>query len=95
MRTIRRLVPALVLTAVLAAGAAAEEEAKPEKKLTFSGEVGLKDYMLRGAYFGSPDQPAADGEYGWLESIARVGLSWSISDHVAIDVGAAGLFTLS
>lgn len=95
MRTIRRLVPALVLTAVLAAGAAAEEEAKPEKKLTFSGEVGLNAYLLRGAYFGSADQPAADGEYGWLESIARANLSWSISDHVSLDAGVAGLFTLS
>jgi hypothetical protein len=96
MRTTRCLVPALVLAALLAAGAAAaEDEAKPEKKLTLSGEVGLNAYLLRGAYFGSPDQPAADGEYGWLESVARVGLSWSVSDHVSLDVGAAGLSTLS
>lgn len=95
MRTIRRLVTVLLLVTALPAALATADDEKPEKRLTFSGAVGVNAYALRGAYLGSPDQPKPDGSYSWIESVARVGLAWSISDHVSVSAGAAGLFTLA
>lgn len=94
MRTTRRLVPALVLAVLLPAVLAADEE-KPEKRLTWSGAVGVNAYALRGAYLGSPEQPKPSGDYSWVESLARVGLTWSVSDHVSVSAGVAGAFTLA
>lgn len=95
MRTTCRLVPVLVLAATLSPAPAKADEETPEKRLTWSGAVGVNAYALRGAYLGSPDQPKPSGDYSWVESLARVGLTWSVSDHVSVSAGAAGVFTLA
>ncbi len=101
MKTTRRLVPVLLCLGTLAAGPVSAEGAnpenpeKPEKRLTFSGGVGINAYGLRGAYFGAPDQPKPDANYGWVESVGRVGLAYAFSDHVSVSAGVAGVFTLS
>lgn len=94
MGTTRRLVAALLSLGVFAAGpASAEDEAAP-KRLTFSGSLGVNAYALRGAAFGAPDQPKPGANYGWLESVGRVGLAYAFSDQVSVSAGVAGVFTL-
>lgn len=94
MGTTRRLVSALLFLGAFAAPpASAEDEAAP-KRLTFSGGIGVNAYALRGAAFGSPDQVKPGANYGWVESVGRVGLQYAFSDHVSVTAGVAGVFTL-
>ena len=94
MRAMRRLVPVLLLATALPAGTAPAEDETPTKPLTWTGGIGVNAYYLQGAYLGSPDQPGKDPTYGWVETIGRAGLAWSVSDHVTVSGGVAGLFTL-
>lgn len=95
MRTTRRLVSALLVLGAVAAGPASAEDAAAPKRLTFSGGFGVNAYALRSGAFGSADQLKPGGDYSWFEGMGRVGLAYAFSDHVSVNAGVVGVYTAS
>ncbi len=89
------LIVVWALTGLSAYGADDAEETAP--RLTWSGQVNAIGYSLSNAYFGGADaQPreGADPDYLWLESIARLGVGFQLTERISLNAGVAGIVTL-
>lgn len=103
MRAARRPILALVCSLAAATASPVLAADGPEggtlaSRLTWFGEVNSVAYSLRNAYFGSAAEqprPGGDADHAWLETAARLGITFDLTDRISFNAGAAGLLTLA
>lgn len=92
-----RAVCAAVLCGVLAMGASAQDKPAGETPaLTFGGDIGMVNFAVGNAYFGSQAfQPsgAGDANYLWNETVSRFHVDAKISDSISGSLEVVGLLT--
>ena len=78
----------------LAAGPASAEDERPSNASP-SPAASASTLTASGARTSGRPTSRTAANYGWFETVGRVGLSYAFSDHVSVSAGVAGVFTLN